>query len=73
VSGTRAECLPGDRTFQRHAADSFATRNLRDVIRVDARVTETIPGDYAALLTRPLYGHLGTIRPDDTVQVNHVV
>ena len=33
-------------------------------------VTTTIPGDYAALLTRPLYGHLGTIRPDDTVQVN---
>jgi PPOX class probable F420-dependent enzyme len=29
-----------------------------------------IPSDYASLLERPLYGHLGTIRPDDTVQVN---
>ena len=33
-------------------------------------MSELIPGDYAALLERPLYGHLGTIRPDDTVQVN---
>jgi len=33
-------------------------------------VSELIPGDYAALLERPLYGHLGTIRPDETVQVN---
>lgn len=30
----------------------------------------TIPADYAHLLERPLYGALGTIRPDDTVQVN---
>ena len=29
-----------------------------------------IPADYVGLLERPLYGHLGTIRPDDTVQVN---
>ena len=29
-----------------------------------------IPEAYAHLLERPLYGHLGTIRPDDTVQVN---
>ena len=29
-----------------------------------------IPSDYAHLLERPLYGHLGTIRPDGTVQVN---
>jgi PPOX class probable F420-dependent enzyme len=29
-----------------------------------------IPNDYVSLLERPLYGHLGTIRPDDTVQVN---
>ena len=29
-----------------------------------------IPADYASLLERPLYGHLGTIRPDGTVQVN---
>ena len=29
-----------------------------------------IPEAYAQLLERPLYGHLGTIRPDDTVQVN---
>ena len=29
-----------------------------------------IPSDYAFLLERPLYGHLGTIRPDNTVQVN---
>ena len=33
-------------------------------------MAELIPADYAHLLERPLYGHLGTIRPDDTVQVN---
>lgn len=33
-------------------------------------MSELIPSDYAALLERPNYGHLGTIRPDDTVQVN---
>jgi len=30
---------------------------------------EIVPADYRNLLERPLYGHLGTIRPDDTVQV----
>lgn len=30
----------------------------------------SIPADYAHLLDRPIFGHLGTIRPDDTVQVN---
>ena len=29
-----------------------------------------IPSDYADLLDKPNYGHLGTVRPDDTVQVN---
>ncbi len=29
-----------------------------------------IPDDYLSLLRDPNYGHLGTIRPDDTVQVN---
>jgi PPOX class probable F420-dependent enzyme len=29
-----------------------------------------IPADYLPLLVEPNYGHLGTIRPDDTVQVN---
>jgi PPOX class probable F420-dependent enzyme len=29
-----------------------------------------IPDDYRPLLVQPNYGHLGTIRPDDTVQVN---
>jgi len=29
-----------------------------------------IPDDYASLVQLPLYGHLGTVRPDDTVQVN---
>jgi PPOX class probable F420-dependent enzyme len=33
-------------------------------------VSELIPGDYAELVSRPHYGHLGTIRPDDSVQVN---
>ena len=33
-------------------------------------MSDLIPDDYAHLLERPLYGHLGTIRPDDTVQVN---
>ena len=31
---------------------------------------ETIPADYRHLLENANYGHLGTIRPDDTVQVN---
>jgi PPOX class probable F420-dependent enzyme len=30
----------------------------------------TIPADLTDLLERPLFGALGTIRPDDTVQVN---
>ncbi|HEY3750774.1 MAG TPA: PPOX class F420-dependent oxidoreductase [Pseudonocardiaceae bacterium] len=29
-----------------------------------------IPDDLLYLLERPLYGHLATIRPDDTAQVN---
>jgi PPOX class probable F420-dependent enzyme len=29
-----------------------------------------IPADYLPLLVAANYGHLGTIRPDDTVQVN---
>lgn len=33
-------------------------------------MTPQIPADYAYLLERPLYGHLGTVRPDDTIQVN---
>ena len=31
---------------------------------------DAIPTEYRSLLEQPLYGHLGTIRPDDTVQVN---
>lgn len=31
---------------------------------------DLIPALYRPLLERPLYAHLGTIRPDDTVQVN---
>jgi len=30
---------------------------------------QIVPPDYRRLLELPLYGHLGTIRPDDTVQV----
>jgi PPOX class probable F420-dependent enzyme len=37
---------------------------------VTSSTPSVIPSDYASLLERPLYGHLGTIRPDDTVQVN---
>ncbi len=33
-------------------------------------MTVEIPADLLDLLDRPLIGHLGTIRPDDTVQVN---
>ena len=29
-----------------------------------------IPDEYADLLDRPLFGHLATIRPDGTPQVN---
>ncbi|GAA3664073.1 PPOX class F420-dependent oxidoreductase [Microbacterium marinilacus] len=32
-------------------------------------VDEIIPAEYRHLLERPLYGHLATIRPDDTAQV----
>lgn len=31
--------------------------------------TEVIPAGYRHLLVEPNFGHLGTIRPDDTVQV----
>lgn len=33
-------------------------------------MTAAIPAQLLHLLERPLFGHLGTIRPDDTVQVN---
>jgi PPOX class probable F420-dependent enzyme len=33
-------------------------------------MNDLIPADYTRLLEQPVYGHLGTIRPDDTVQVN---
>lgn len=33
-------------------------------------MTAEIPADFIPLLTDPNYGSLGTIRPDDTVQVN---
>jgi PPOX class probable F420-dependent enzyme len=33
-------------------------------------MTASIPEDFVPLLTAPNYGSLGTIRPDDTVQVN---
>ncbi|MCU1551049.1 MAG: class F420-dependent enzyme [Glaciihabitans sp.] len=33
-------------------------------------MNDIIPADYANLLEQPIYAHLGTIRPDDTVQVN---
>ncbi|MDM7854762.1 PPOX class F420-dependent oxidoreductase [Cellulomonas alba] len=33
-------------------------------------MTDLIPATYAPLLEQPLYGHLGTIRPDGAVQVN---
>jgi PPOX class probable F420-dependent enzyme len=33
-------------------------------------MTAEIPADYAHLLEDANYGHLGTVRPDDTVQVN---
>lgn len=32
-------------------------------------MTDLIPAAYRHLLELPLYGHLGTIRPDDTAQV----
>jgi PPOX class probable F420-dependent enzyme len=32
-------------------------------------VTAVVPEEYRRLLEAPVYGHLGTIRPDDTVQV----
>jgi PPOX class probable F420-dependent enzyme len=34
------------------------------------RMTADIPADYIRLLEEPFYGSLGTIRPDDTVQVS---
>lgn len=33
-------------------------------------MSELIPAQFRGLLEQPLYGSLGTIRPDDTVQVN---
>jgi PPOX class probable F420-dependent enzyme len=33
-------------------------------------MTATIPAAYTRFLEEPLFGSLGTIRPDDTVQVN---
>jgi len=33
-------------------------------------VLDRVPDSHRRLLELPLYGHLGTVRPDDTVQVN---
>ena len=35
-----------------------------------AGIIDSIPSAYRRLLDLPIYGALGTIRPDDTVQVN---
>lgn len=35
-----------------------------------ATIIDSIPANYRRLLDLPIYGALGTIRPDDTVQVN---
>lgn len=32
-------------------------------------IADIVPADYRRLLELPLYGHLATIRPDDTAQV----
>jgi PPOX class probable F420-dependent enzyme len=42
----------------------------RHVRLASSAMTATIPPDLAPLLERPLFASLGTIRPDDTVQVN---
>jgi PPOX class probable F420-dependent enzyme len=52
-----------------HRWGIFAARRRLHQI-VTSSTPSVIPDDYASLLDRPLYGHLGTIRPDDTVQVN---
>lgn len=33
-------------------------------------MSATIPADHLDILENPNYGHLGTVRPDNTVQVN---
>jgi PPOX class probable F420-dependent enzyme len=33
-------------------------------------MSQSIPPDYADLVERPLFGALGTVRPDNSVQVN---
>lgn len=33
-------------------------------------MSTSIPQDYRDLVDRPVFGHLGTVRTDDTVQVN---
>lgn len=37
---------------------------------LDEDMSDAIPAEYAELLEQPHYGHLGTVRPDGTVQVN---
>jgi PPOX class probable F420-dependent enzyme len=39
-------------------------------MRLAGNMTAEIPDDYRQLLDRPLFGSLGTIRPDNTVQVS---
>jgi PPOX class probable F420-dependent enzyme len=39
-------------------------------MRLAGNMTADIPDDYRHLLERPLFGSLGTIRPDQTVQVS---
>lgn len=43
---------------------------MSDTTPAEASSAAAIPVDLVDLLERPLFGILGTIRPDDTVQVN---
>ncbi|BBX01021.1 PPOX class F420-dependent enzyme [Mycolicibacterium moriokaense] len=45
-------------------------QNRIDVIDIERITMAAVPEGYESLLERPLYGHLATVRPDGTPQVN---
>lgn len=65
--GAARDALGGEHGALDHS-DPVASRP-RQTVRMTA-VDDIVPAAYRPLLDLPLYGHLGTIRPDDTVQVN---
>jgi PPOX class probable F420-dependent enzyme len=62
--------VSGEHICGRPPSRTGAQRNSSPAAQVVDEVTASIPEDLRDLLDRPLFAALGTVRPDNTVQVN---